>query len=106
MEELFYEEGHSIFTFKPGDTIIRVCPTKETKKFYNENLGIETEIQTKGDRSYLGDVFDFIAIKHNSIFLRLLSGILKGRIKQLPLDKYSEGWEELDLPEGVKIEDL
>ena len=104
MNELFEQEGRSIFSFKKGDIIIKVKPRIIKENRENENLGISIEIETGVDNSFRIPC-EFIGIENNLIYLKYLTGYFKGKITTGYLDFYSEGWELFRIPDGLKIED-
>lgn len=108
INELFKEEGQSIYTFKPGDIIIRMksAPRKDTRT--NENLGIDVEVTLYSDNSFRDVPVEFIAIKNNLIYLRSMRKSYlseKKDVYKVLLEQYEENWKLFEIPEGLTMED-
>jgi hypothetical protein len=101
MNELFKKEGHSIFTFKKGDIIIRLKSAMIKKPFYNDNLMITIFEPTNIDNSYR-DPNEFIGVFNNLIYLKSLK---YKTVHTLDLENWGEDWGLFDIPDGLTIED-
>ncbi len=107
MRELFEVEGQSIFTFKVGDTIIRVKPAERKKDIHNENLGITIQVTEGLDNSYRTEPVIFRGIANNLIYLEDLRKQFNGkrRISKATLEGYSENWALFEVPEGLSFDE-
>jgi len=74
--------------FKQGDIITRVEPCSEIK-----------------DRSYIGDKLLFVEIVNGTIRCMQMTknDTFKGRIIDVPLCDWSEGWEKFQTPIKIKV---
>jgi len=102
MNELFEENGNSIFCFKPGDIIIRVQPLKIRKSIIHDTLGITIEKRDIVDNSYRCPM-EFIGISNNLIYLRYLSKMK--HVSKAALNQYAENWALFEIPKGLTIKD-
>lgn len=107
MEVLFEKEGHSIFTFKTGDIIIRLKPMQRVEQLYNENLGISVEVEQGTDNSYRYPM-ELIAIENNLIYLKSVGKAIitsPSPFSILNLEQWSEDWALFVVPNGLALED-
>jgi hypothetical protein len=107
LDELFEKDGHSIYTFKKGDYIIRLKSVICTETKFNENLGITIEVETREDNSFRESPVEFIAIENNVIYLMNIKasyGSTDRYVYKVRLEKYSENWGLFKIPDGLTIE--
>ena len=84
----------TIYEFKKGDEIVRVENAKPI-----QGNGIR-------DRSYVGEKMIFVGIANGVIYLKPTEGITlflvgKGKLMDLPLDTWDEGWDYWVDPENL-----
>ena len=110
MKELFMNEGNSIFTFKEGDIITRVMPSRMENEELNPNLGVMQLVSVMCDNSYLGDPMKYIGIFNNQIWLENMDPFHARSFGKKPtrlnLHSWSEGWAPFYMPTGYSINDL
>ena len=77
-----------IYNFKKGDRIVRVEPSKPLKGPFNNGTR---------DRSYIGEELKFHGIANGMVYLNPIDTVLnfihEGKLINLPLDLWDEGWE-------------
>lgn len=105
LNELFNKEGRSIFDFKKGDIIVKMKPRVIKELRHNSNLGIDVEV-SKRTQNMFREPDQLAGIENNLLYLRLMSGILKGKVYQVKVEEYGvDVWELFKLPEGMTLDD-
>jgi hypothetical protein len=106
MSQLYEVEGNSIYTFTPGDIVIRTKPVELTEEVVNENLGITVTVK-KGFDNFGRIPLQFIGVENNLIYLKKpdIPTCSFKYIYQVCVFKYSQDWVLFVVPEGLTIED-
>lgn len=106
MSQLYEVEGNSIYTFTPGDIVIRTKPVELTEEVVNENLGITLTVK-KGFDNFGRTPLQFIGVENNVIYLKNPDTSTRSftYIYQVCVFKYSQDWGLFVVPEGLTIDD-
>ncbi|HEX9062306.1 MAG TPA: hypothetical protein VF941_19215 [Clostridia bacterium] len=97
----------NILDFNINDLVVRVESAKFKEQKYNENLGIEIEVVSIVDRSYLGEPMKLLDIQNGVIYVEKLgNSILLGNKRELQLDMFADGWEYFVIPNGYTLEEF
>jgi len=104
IKNLLQNDGYSIYTFTPGDIIIRVLPAIFVEEIYDTRTMKIIEIKNFSNSYKLPMIFK--GISNNLIYLQYYTGPLKGTIVTASLSIYSDNWDYFKLPDGIDINDV
>ena len=99
-EFLNSNKTQNIIEFEQGDRIVRVERAPFKQPFYNENLGIQTEVISHTDGSYIGEELEFLGIFNRMICLRRPNAVSEfdKKIIKLHIDQWQDGWQKYSIP--------
>lgn len=109
LNKLYQPEVRSIYTFKPGEYLIRPEPTVIKNTVHNDNLNIDIDIVHFIDNhTCRKHPKEFVCIENGLIYMRQIVAVVPGfklSIEKLILKDFEEGWSLFKIPDGLTIED-
>jgi hypothetical protein len=88
----------------PVGTIVTKVVQREFERY--DYLTFTPQVVSNIDRSYMEDIYKLVGFGNNFAYLEQLSGYQKNKLIKIEIDRYGEGWQKVDVPNGMSLEQI